>query len=285
MEQEQRQEMTKDQMILELIALLKKNQQKEAANHIYEMAALLDGMEKKLDLVTEELSSVRSSLEKLEQEKADKTMKAVIKKSVESLEQQCNKMKEHLFEVKAEVKGKAAEIVAEAKQKGKAALNRVSEFLGIKEKLVSVRDNMQKSIGKTEQTIVKIDALGSGIREAGQKAANAFRSFADKDTVDYAAKEKKFSKTELAKQPFVVQKKMYRSMEKHLDAVIDRIDSLARQSEQIKKKQDPEPAIFGMVTEPECVYGAEAFEAYQQTVKGQTDTTVSHIPEAKNKRR
>lgn len=79
--------------------------------------------------------------------------------------------------------------------------------------------------------------------------------------MDYAAKEKKFSKTELAKQPFVVQKKMYRSMEKHLDAVIDRIDSLARQPEQIKKKQDHEPAIFGMVTEPECVYGAEAFEA------------------------
>lgn len=121
-------------------------------------------------------------------------MKATVCKAVDSLEQQCQKMKEQLFEIKIEVNAKASEIVAETKAKGKAVLHKVSEFFGIKEKLESVRDNIHKSIGEIEQTMVKLDAFSSGMREAGQKIANTFRAFADKEAVDYDQREKKFSK-------------------------------------------------------------------------------------------
>ena len=79
-------------------------------------------MGKRLEQVTEELSSVRKQLEKMEQE-TNKTLKATVCKAVESLEQQCQKMKKQLFEIKIEVKAKASEIVAETKAKGKAALH------------------------------------------------------------------------------------------------------------------------------------------------------------------
>ncbi len=261
MDQVQNMELSKDQIIQELIALLNQNQQKEAANNVFEMAALIDGMGKRLEQVTEELVSVRKQLEKMEQEKADKTLKATVRKAVESLEQQCQKMKGQLFEIKTEVKAKASEIVAETKTKGKAALHKISEFLGIKDKLESVRDNVRKSIGETEQTIHKLDAFGSGMREARQKIANAFRTFADKETVDYSVKEKHFSKTELAKKPFAMQKKLYESMERHLDAAIDKVNSLAKQPELVQEVDMAEPTVLGMVAEQEFQYGAEAFEA------------------------
>lgn len=273
MEPEQNKRMTKDAIIQELIALLNQSQQKEAANSVYEMAALIDGMEQKLDLVTEELLSVRKQLERMEQEKANKSLKAVLKKSVESLEQQCHKMKEQLFEIKEEVRGKASEIVAEVKSKGKEALHKVSEFFGIRNKLESVRDNVRKSIAETECTIEKIDAFGGGMREAGQKIANTFRSFADKETVDYSNKEKKFSKTEFAKKPFVVQKRLYESMEKHLDAAIDKVESFATATRQEKQQEQPEISVdtekeavvgLGMVAEQQYEYGADAFEAWQE---------------------
>ena len=124
-------------------------------------------MGKRLEQVTEELVNVRKQLEKMEQEKANKTLKVTVCKAVDSLEQQCQKMKKQLFEIKIEVKAKASEILAETKAKGKAALHKVSEFLGVKDKLESVRDNIHKSIGETEQTMIKLDALGSGMREAG----------------------------------------------------------------------------------------------------------------------
>ncbi len=267
MDQVQNMELSKDQIIQELIALLNQNQQKEAANNVFEMAALIDGMGKRLEQVTEELSSVRKQLEKMEQEKADKTLKATVRKAVDSLEQQCQKMKQQLFEIKTEVKAKASEIVAEAKAKGKAALHKVSEFLGIKDKLESVRENVRKSIVETEHTINKLDAFGSGMREAGQKIANTFRTFADKETVDYSEKEKKFSKTELVKKPFEAMKKLYQRMELYLGAAIDKVVNLTKEPERMKEVDMIEYAMLGVMSEPEFQYGAEAFEAQVEKVR------------------
>ena len=47
----------------------------------------------------------------------------------------------------------------------------------------------------------------AGFREAGQKIDNTFRTFADKEEVDYSDKEKKFSKIEAAKKPWQWQKR------------------------------------------------------------------------------
>ena len=49
MDQQQNMELTKDQIIQELIALLNQNQQRETANNVFEMAALIDGMEKSVN--------------------------------------------------------------------------------------------------------------------------------------------------------------------------------------------------------------------------------------------
>lgn len=290
MEQENKNtRLTKDQIIQELLTLLNENQQKETANKVFEMAAMIDGMNQKLYEVTEELQSVRKQLEKMEQEKADKTLKATVRKAVDSLEQQCHKMKEQLFEIKTEIKAKASEIVAEAKVKGKAALNRVSEFLGIKSKLESVRDSIHQSITKTEQTIEKIDSFGGGMREAGQKMANTFRTFLDKETVEYSQKEKKFSKTELVKKPFTVKKRLFEKMENYLDAAIDRVESLAQNQERVQKAEavkETEPVALPMVAEPEYQYGAEAFEAYMKNAKQEAITVQeTKTPEVKNKSR
>lgn len=153
-----------------------------------------------------------------------------------------------MFEIKTEVKTKASEIVAEVKAKGKEALHKVSEFLGIKDKL---------------------DAFGSGMREAGQKIANTFRTFADKETVDYSEKEKKFSKTELVKKSFEVKKRLYQRMEQHLDAVIDKVVNLAKESERMKEVYMVEPSMFGAAAEPEFQYGAEVFEEQYKELMSQ----------------
>ncbi len=275
-EPEQNKRMTKDAIIQELIALLNQSQQKEAANSVFEMAALIDGMEQKLDLVTEELLSVRKQLERMEQEKANKSLKAVLKKSVDSLEQQCHKMKEQLFEIKEEVRGKASEIVEEVKQKGKKALNKVSEFLGIKEKLQKFRNNVQKSITDVEQSIEKIDALGTGMREAVQKAANTIRAFTDKPEKEYG--EKKFSKTELIKKPLQAKRKLLCGMLGYTDAAIEKVEKLSadvkqyqseradREIERMAGAEMVDPIALSRVAEPEYQYGAEAFEAQQQDI-------------------
>ena len=274
MDQQQNMELTKDQIIQELIALLNQNQKREAANNVFEMAALIDGMEKRLESVTEELVNVRKQLAKMEQEKADKTLKVTIRKAVESLEQQCHRMKEQLFEIKEEVREKDSEIVAEVKQKGKKALNKVSEFLRIKEKLQKLRNNVQKSITDVEQSIEKIDALGTGMREAVQKAANTIRVFANKPEKEYV--EKKFSKIELINKPLQAKRKLLCGILGYADAAIENVEKLSadvkqyqsertdREVERMAGAEMIDPIALSRVAEPEYQYGAEAFEAQQQ---------------------
>lgn len=53
-------ELTKEQIIQELLLLLRQNQRKDIANDTFEMAAYIDGVEKKLDSVKGELVEVKN---------------------------------------------------------------------------------------------------------------------------------------------------------------------------------------------------------------------------------
>lgn len=281
MDQQQNMELTKDQIIQELIALLNQNQQREAANNVFEMAALIDGMEKRLESVTEELVTVKDQLCKMEEREAEKGLQQSLKRAVNKLEQDCKAMKEKLFEVKTEIKAKAGEIVTVAKQKGKAALNKVAEFLGVKKKLENIRQNVQKSIADVDKSIEKIDAFGTGMREAGQKIANTFRTFADKPEKEYG--EKKFSKTELLKKPFQAKRKLLSGILNCADAAIEKTEQLAIDVKQYQTDKAERETVgvgnmetvnlveLAVAEEPEFQYGAEAFEAHQQeTTKAMT---------------
>ncbi len=282
---------------MELLELLRKHNMKEAANSIFEMAAYVDVMEKKMDSVLEELVTVKDQLHKMEEREAEKGLKQTLKRAVDKLERDCKAMKEKLFEVKAEIKAKAGEIVTAAKQKGKAALNKVAEFLGIKKKLENIRQNVQESIADVDKSIGKIDTFGRGMREAGQKIANTFRTFADKPEKEYG--EKKFSKTELIKKPFQAKRKLLSGILKCADAAIEKTEQLAadvrryqtdkaeREKKSIANMEAVNPIELARVAEPEFQYGAEVFEAYQQeTEKAMTkDNATKNVPTKSGKSR
>ena len=152
--------LTQDEMVMELIRLLKENQMKDKANDIFESAIYVDGLEKKLDQVATELNAVKKQLDDLQEQQMMKSIKAQLANASERMEALCNSMKEQLFEVKTEFKEKATSIVTEVKAKGKEGLNRISEFFGVKEKLKKLRMNVREAGIETDKTIVKID-LGS----------------------------------------------------------------------------------------------------------------------------
>ena len=287
-------ELTKEKNLMELLDLLRKNNMKEAANSIFEMAAYVDVMEKKMDSVLEELTTVKNQLHKMEEREAEKGLKQSLKRAVNKLEQDCKAMKEKLFEVKAEIKAKAGGIVTAAKQKGKAALNKVAEFLVIKKKLEGIRQNVQESIADVDKSIGKIDAFGTGMREAGQKIANTFRTFADKPEKEYG--EKKFSKTELIKKPFQAKRKLLSGILNCADAAIEKTERLATEVKQyhtdkaeretagVVSMETVSPMELAKVAEHEFQYGAEAFEAHQKgTEKAMTNDKLTENVSVKSR--
>ena len=208
--------------------------------------------------------------------------KKALSEAQERLNSRCEHIKSQVLEVKEQVRSTAKGIVEKAKEKGRAALYRVSEFLGIKKRLLDIRENVRGAIKTTDKDIAKTALLAKEFREAGQTAANAFRTFADKPEVDYSQKEQKHPITKAVLAPMKAVKKMLVSMKLHLDASIDKLDNLAidvrmdkekhMENAKVQEQTEPERAeaerveaevVYSpMVTEPqEYQYNADAFEA------------------------
>ena len=275
--------LTNEEVIRELLELLKKNAMKERANDVFEICSYVDGLEKKIDSMTEELTNMQNQIKEMQEETLVNNAKKALSEAQERLNVRCEQIKSQVLEVKAQVKSTAKSIVNEAKAKGRAALYRVSEFLGIKKRLLDIRENVRGAIKTTDKDIAKTALLAKGFREAGQTVANAFRTFADKPEVDYSQKEQKHPITKAVLAPMKAVKKMLVTMELHLDASIDKLDNLAmnvqldkeKHMENAKAQEQTEPEMAEaerveaeivyspMVAEPqEYQYNADAFENY-----------------------
>ena len=274
---------TNEEVIRELLDLLKKNAMKEQANDVFEICSYVDGLEKKIDSMTEELTNMQNQIKEMQEDTLVNNAKKALSEAQERLNARCEQIKSQVLEVKAQVKSTAKSIIEEAKAKGRTALYRMSEFLGIKKRLLDIRENVRGTIKTTDKDIAKTALLAKGFREAGQTAANAFRTFADKPEVDYSQKEQKHFITKTVLAPMKAVKKMLVSMELHLDASIDKLDNLAMNVQLDKEKYmenaknlkqtEPERAeaerveaevVYSpMVAEPqEYQYNADAFENY-----------------------
>ena len=275
--------LTNEEVIRELLELLKKNAMKEQANDVFEICSYVDGLEKKIDSMTEELTNVQNQIKEMQEDTLVNNAKKALSEAQERLNARCEQIKSQVLEVKAQVKSTAKSIVDEAKEKGRSALYRVSEFLEIKNRLLDIRENVRGAIKTTDKDIAKTALLAKGFREAGQTVANAFRTFADKPEVDYSQKEQKHPITKAVLAPMKAVKKMLVSMELHLDASIDKLDNLAmnvqldkeKHMENAKAQEQTEPEMAEaerveaeivyspMVAEPqEYQYNADAFENY-----------------------
>ena len=269
--------LTNEEVIRELLDLLKKNAMKEQANDVFEICSYVDGLEKKIDSMTEELTNMQNQIKEMQEDTLVNNAKKALSEAQERLNAKCEQIKTQVSEVKEQIRSTAKGIVEEAKEKGRAALYRVSEFLGIKKKLLDIREDVRGAIKTTDKDIAKTALLAKGFREAGQTAANAFRTFADKLEVDYSQKEQKHPITKAVLAPMKAVKKMLVSMELRLDASIDKLDNLAMNVQLDKEKYmenaknlkqtEPERAeaevVYSpMVAEPqEYQYNADAFEA------------------------
>ena len=173
------------------------------------------------------------------------------------------------------------------------------------ERLLDIRENVRGAIKTTDTDIAKTALLAKGFREAGQTAANAFRTFADKPEVDYSQKEQKHPLTKAVLTPMKAVRKLLVSMELHLDASIDKLDNLAMNVQIDKEKRventksekqnvpdraeaEPERVNAEIVYTPmvaeahEYQYNADAFEARGGAdVKVGTAEKVSKVREDK----
>ena len=162
-----------------------------------------------------------------------KGMKDVAPEERPKVGQLVNDTRAAIEELLEESKAKMEKAIREEKMKAEV----IDVTLPSKKNNVGHRHPNTIALEEVERIfIAKTALIAKGFREAGQTAANTFRTFADKPEVDYSQKEQKHPITKAVLAPMKAVKKMLVSMELHLDASIDKLDNLAMNVKLDKEK-------------------------------------------------
>lgn len=227
-----------------LIAYLKESNRAEDAAGAFVMTAYVKQMEEKLDAAMQQMAEMKGQLDQMQQEQKRTTFAEYLTEASDKLSEQYGVMKKELLDIKVEMTEKATSIVEAVKQKGLQQLNRISEFFGLKEKLEGFCTKVKNALHKVNETVERIDSFGSRMRDAGREIANATRAFVGKEEKDYG--EKRFSKTELVKKPFLAQKKLLEEVLIGAEKALDKCEQLSVRAEQketlpAEKAEEKEP--------------------------------------------
>ena len=77
--------LTNEEVIRELLELLKKNAMKEQANDVFEICSYVDGLEKKIDSMTEELTNMQNQIKEMQEDTLVNNAKKALSEAQERL--------------------------------------------------------------------------------------------------------------------------------------------------------------------------------------------------------
>ena len=249
--------MTKDERIIELLETLTRNQMNHEANEVFELCTYVDGLEKKLDAMSVELSGIRQELKAVRENTIPNHIREQMHVVSSHLKEQCQIMKNEIRDIKEHITSKAAEINMAFRKKGRDALFKIAEVTHLKPKLISLRNRVNGATEDVKDTIDRIYELGSQVRMANQNKANAFRTFMGKDQVDYSFK-RGITMAEVLAKPWEVRQDLLENMSRHLTVAIENVTSLESHvmSERAEKEVTP-LAQMAVVAEDKAMYDTQ----------------------------
>lgn len=150
MESNENEVLSDDKRIVELLEMLTNHQMQSQAADVNMVCGYVEAIEKQLSSMTEEIKSMRKELVSMKEDTVSKHMKEQLQKAVSAVSKQCDLMKEQVKEVKQEICEKAGKIVERVRQKGKTALYRVAEITGVRKRMLSIKNKVDRAIDRVE---------------------------------------------------------------------------------------------------------------------------------------
>lgn len=167
--------------VQELLLVLGIFGRKNDSNNFTELCEYMDKMNQNLEGVMTEVSDMK---EQLLQMNAKKFAKDSLLEIVETIGDNTQNMKARLYDIRQEIRDKSKEVVQEVINKGILGLCKMTEFLGIKDKLLSMRRSAENSLTKTEETVKRLEQAGNQAYKAMVDVKNIGRSLTAKDMAD-----------------------------------------------------------------------------------------------------
>lgn len=145
--------------------MLTNHQMQSQASDVNMVCGYVETIEKQLFSMTEEIKAMREELVSMKEDTVSKHMKDQLQKAVSAVSKQCDLLKEQVREVKQEICVKAGKIVEGVKQNGRVALYKVAEITGVRKRLLSIKDKVNRAIDRVENLE---QSVGEYHREQGK---------------------------------------------------------------------------------------------------------------------
>lgn len=235
-----------DPDIQELLLVLGIFERRSESKNLTELCEQLDKMNQTMEQVMIEVSGMREQFLQINEKTS---LKDSLSGIVEKMGEQAQNMKTWLYEIRQEIKDKSKEVVQGVLNKGISGLRQMTDFLGIKDKLISMRGLAEKSLIKTEETITRMEQATGQASQAIADVKNVGRSLAGKEMAEVnLEKQHKIERGVTA--PMRAHRKLISAMIGRIDRAIGSIDVLLK--EDVKEKQ-PEGIDFTQPPKQELV--------------------------------
>ena len=177
MPQPQKPGMAENETIQALLKLLNEQNMTGKAQDVSRLAWYIDGMSRQLDNALNELQQVKGQLAGMQESPA----KGFFSNVVAAVESRIHAMQDRLSEIKDNFVEGARQAVEGFKQAGITALDKTVSFLGIKDSLNAMQEDVSQSLADTKKSIDRIETIGHELRSVGGHLKNVGRAVAYKE--------------------------------------------------------------------------------------------------------
>jgi hypothetical protein len=182
----------------------------------------VNAIERQLEAATKELSAIRLELQKSQEQNTNEN--TMLQKPVAVMQEHISNMQDKLVRVKQRIITGCKKAASNFEKTGVTALNNVVRSLKIKSALESLREDLNKTIHASEESMAKIETISGEYHEAGKHVHNMVRTLAGNESVQEAKPMGHLA--EALKAPFQAVNACLASTNKNLESILSKIDHL-----------------------------------------------------------
>lgn len=240
-----------DPDVQELLLVLGVFDRKNEGKGLTDLCEHVDKMSQTIEEVISEVADMKEQFLKNQHKSLQESVSSVMEKiSEEALD-----MKRQLYSIQQEIKEKSAEVVREVINQGFLGLRKMYGFLGIKEKLVGMKENAEKKLAKAETVIERIEQAGDYSRQAMVDLGNVGRSLMGREMSTVSPKKPHYVEGAILG-PVKLCRSFYSVLAGQIDKAVRSIDTFfsketirEEQREPLYLRQEPKMELMPIVQE------------------------------------
>ena len=192
----------------------------------------------------QELADVKQQLNTvMEKMEASSARQGVLFKVSEQVDRGLAAQHQHLQDMKQDLNTKAGEVTQKFRDMGTKALNNVCGFLGVKEKMIAMRDKARSAEVDMQIAVEKITAVENEFSAAKAHLKTAGRITVGKEPdlgikADEKADRRRLSPLNIMKKIYLKHQKKYADRVAKLDRAIKKVDLLEKRASVLDKLSD-----------------------------------------------